>query len=98
MNENPGLNTETDEIIQMAAFPIADTEVACFNRFVTILVLGMIGLSNPSFYIRLFPILDFGRDMINKHSTLSKVHSSHSAHTMGGHQSQRNKGTCDDLL
>ena len=41
-NNHAGLNTETDEIIQMAAFPIADTEVACFNRFVTILVLGMI--------------------------------------------------------
>ena len=41
IDENPGLNTRTAEIIQMAALPIAVTGVASFNRFVTILVLGM---------------------------------------------------------
>ena len=35
INENPGLDTEFDEIIQMAASPIGDTGIASFNRFVT---------------------------------------------------------------
>ena len=54
---NAGLNTETDEIIQMAALPLGVTWASSFNRFVTILLLGMMWFSNPSYYNKLFTIL-----------------------------------------